>query len=219
MSDYKSMRIKKTNELDAAISSVPKDLYQWSSSSSGAESKRSSLSQQQQQQRTSAADDASSISSVSSTSLSSSTTSHRRQMSTMMTPPSFPAPPARVKPLQSTLKLNRPNSLKDFEKMTGGASTTNHRRTTRRELSSAQPIPSSSNLNYNNQEFDLLVVEDLSDSSWSDFNSRPKSMTNSDSRPYLNSGRRKSPGPASFREVSDREAELVSYKQLTKKIG
>lgn len=66
----------------------------------------------------------------------------------------------------------------------------------------------------NNQDFDLLIVEDLSDSSWSDFSgsNRPsKSMSNQKDRPYLNSGRRKSPGPASFRDVSDREAELVNF--------
>lgn len=184
MSDYKSLRIKKSNELEAAICSVPKDLYQWNNP---VESKQSSV-----QNRTNEimSPKTSSVSSISSP-----FTSARRQA------PSFPAPPTRVKPLQSTLKLKRPNSLRDFEK-----SVPSNRL---RQLSSAQPnAAAAAGSNEFNSNFDLLIVEDLSDSSWSDFNTRPKSMANTD-RPYLSTGRRKSPGPASFREVSDREAELV----------
>lgn len=187
MSDYKSMRIKKTHELEAAISSVPKDLYQWNKPADSS-SKRSSLG------GTRGADDTSSMSSLPSPSM-------RRQQHA----PSFPAPPARIKPLQSTLKLKRPNSLKDLDKSASSGVRT-------RPLNSAQPI-TSANTNNNTitspNDYDLLIIEDLSDSSWSDFNSRPKSVNNTD-RPYLNTGRKKSPGPASFRDVSDREAEIVS---------
>lgn len=166
MSDYRSMRIKKTIELEEAISNVRKDLYEWKP-----------------------ADSSSSTSSKLSISSRDGTSSALR---TAQTTPSFPAPPTRVKPLQTALKLKRTNSLKDLGKPP-----------VLRPLTGPQSI---------HKDFDLLIIEDLSDSSSNDFNSRPKPVANSE-RPYLNTVRRhlESPVPASFRDPSDREAELVNY--------
>ena len=179
MSYYKSLRLKKTKELEAAISSFRKDLYEWKAPENIAPKR--SLNN----------NDAS---------------SSRRQT------PNFPAPPARIKPIQSTLSLKRTNSLKDLASPNSSASSS-------RPLTSATPksVKKSSG-----DPSRIIIVEDLSDSSLNDFEdvvfSRPaisSALTAlANDRPYLNTARGNmlaSPRPATFRDPSDREAELVIY--------
>lgn len=180
MSDYKSLRLKKTKELEAAISSFRKDLYEWKAPENIAP-KRSLNSNND-------------------------TSSSRRQT------PNFPAPPARIKPIQSTLSLKRTNSLKDLASPNSSASSS-------RPLTSATP---KSGKKSSGDPSRIIIVEDLSDSSLNDFEdvvfSRPaisSALTaQANDRPYLNTARGNmlaSPRPATFRDPSDREAELVIY--------
>lgn len=154
--DYKNMRLKKIAELEAAISNVPKNLYEWKGGAEALSTKAKTAS-----------------------------------LSSMIRPTNFSELPARVKPLRSTLKtLKRTNSLKE-----GGDN-----EETIRLFTSAVVRNRCTDEN-------LRIVEDLSDMSSDELSNNQRIK----SEPiYFNKFRQKSGGQASFRNVSDKEAELVN---------
>jgi hypothetical protein len=174
MSDYKSMRMKKNRELEEALTNVKKDLYDWKPPTTN----------------------------LFKPSINKDVTSQNQLNRQPSATPLFPAPPTRIKSLESTLKLKRTNSLKDLAKHANRI----------RPLSGVGTNKKPS-LGFVDSD---LLVEDLDHerstnefviSFGPDFRGDDGPSTD---RPYLNTTRTvATPGPASFRDASDRESDLV----------